>query len=267
MDAYYDDAAGQKITAEISIANEMQQALDEMQFAVYFQPKYNLSTEYPCGAEALVRWEHPTKGLILPGQFISVFEKNGFITKLDYYVWEQTCCMLRDWTYAGFEPYPVSVNLSRISWCHPQLVDIMTSLIRSYDILPSLLELEITESTYMSNPKMMEKTIEALQKAGFTILMDDFRSDHSSLATLERIKIDALKIDTKFLSLDGEAGHSKIILNSIIEMAKRLAVKVVIEGVETKGQLDFVKEIGVDCAQGFYFAKPMPLNEYEQNYV
>ncbi|MDD3222561.1 MAG: EAL domain-containing protein [Lachnospiraceae bacterium] len=245
----------------------MQKALDEKQFVVYLQPKFSLSTERACGAEALVRWMHPVKGLVSPGEFIPVFEKNGFISKLDYYVWEQTCHMLQGWMEAGRTPYPVSVNISRISLYNPQLVDLMKELVEKYNIPPVLLQLEVTESAYMSNPELMEETIKQLHDAGFTILMDDFGSGYSSLNTLKRIQVDVLKVDMKFLPVKDETERGEIILASVIKMANWLGMSVVVEGVETRQQRDFLEGAGCDCVQGYYYARPVPQAEYEEKYL
>ena len=264
---FYDAAMGRKLTAELAITNEMQAALDGRQFAVYFQPKFSLATESACGAEALVRWIHPVKGVVLPGDFIPVFESNGFISKLDCYVWEETCRMLRDWAKAGKNPFPVSVNISRVSLYNPHLSELMRRLVKKYEIPLSLLQLEVTESAYMTNPKLMEKTIESLRDAGFTILMDDFGSGYSSLNTLKRIKVDVLKVDMKFLPVKDETERGEIILACVIKMANWLGMSVVVEGVENRRQRDFLEGAGCDSVQGYYYSRPIPAAEYEEKYV
>ncbi len=264
---FYDKKYGEKLAAENAITNEMQSALDNKQFVVYLQPKVCLPAETACGAEALVRWKHPVKGMISPGAFIPVFEKNGFIAKLDYYVWEETCIMLREWIDAGKSPFPVSVNISRISLYNPKLCEMMEDLVHKYGISSSLLQLEITESAYMTNPELMEKTIDSLHDAGFTILMDDFGSGYSSLNTLKRIQVDVLKVDMKFLPVKDEMERGEIILSCIIKMAKWLGMEVIVEGVETRHQRDFLEGVGCDCIQGYYYSKPIPRNEYEEKYL
>lgn len=265
--SFYDEISGKKLASEITVTSEMQNALDTRQFVVFFQPKVTVSTECACGSEALVRWLHPQKGMVSPGEFIPVFEKNGFIAKLDYYVWEEVCRLLKEWRDADKNPYPVSVNISRISLYNPKLTEQLTGLVKKYDIPASLLQLEITESAYMTNSKLMESTIEALHTAGFTILMDDFGSGYSSLNTLKTIQMDVLKVDMKFLPIEGEVEKGEIILTSVIKMAKWLGMKVVVEGVETKMQRDFLDGIGCDCIQGYYYAKPMPEKDYVEKYV
>lgn len=260
---YYKPELSEKIEREQEIVNEMQTALDENQFVVYYQPKYNLRNELPYGAEALIRWKHPTKGMIMPGAFIPVFEKNGFIGKVDYYMWDKVCQWLRKRMDEGHESVPVSVNVSRVNMYNPNLVDILTALVKKYDIPPELLNLEITESAYMDSPGVMEKTVTELQEKGFLILMDDFGSGYSSLNTLKNIPVDVLKIDINFMSGVENQRRSECILASIIHMAGWLELPVVMEGVETAEQVDFLKSIGCGYVQGFYYARPMPQNEYE----
>jgi diguanylate cyclase (GGDEF)-like protein len=253
-----------RLIREQSIINQMQTALDERQFVAYFQPKYNLETERPYGAEALVRWKHPERGLIPPGEFIPVFERNGFIGKVDRYVWESVCASLRGWIDQGLDPAPVSVNMSRVNMFNPNLVGILTGLTEKYGISPALLELELTESAYMENPAAMKKLVDELHGAGFKILMDDFGSGYSSLNTLKNISVDVLKIDMKFLSIEDTGSRDECILASIIRMASWLEIPVIMEGVETKRQVDFLRSVGCQYVQGYYFAKPMPEENYEE---
>ncbi|MDD2980619.1 MAG: EAL domain-containing protein [Hespellia sp.] len=264
---FYDNSLGRQAAEELEISNEMQTALEEKQFLVYLQPKFAVSTDTICGAEALVRWNHPKKGLISPGLFVPVFERNGFIAKVDYYVWERTCQMLRKWMDSGETPFPVSVNISRISMYNPNLVKVLTNLVEQYKISPSFLQLEVTESAYMTNMELMAKTIHELRDSGFTILMDDFGSGYSSLNTLKSIEVDILKIDMKFLPEGREMEKGEIILASIIRMANWIGMSVIVEGVETRRQRDFLEGVGCDCIQGYYYSRPIPEEEYEANYI
>lgn len=229
---YYRKELGRKTMEEQRIVNEMQIALDSGQFEVYLQPKYNLQTDQPYGAEALIRWRHPERGLLSPGLFIPVFERNGFVGKVDAYMWEEVCRLLRKWRDAGQDPGPVSVNVSRVNMYNPNLVDVLTGLVKKYGIPPQLLHLELTESAYMENPEMMMNTVQALQQAGFKILMDDFGSGYSSLNTLKEIPVDVLKIDMKFLAGNSDAARGRCILASVIRMAGWLNTPVIMEGVE-----------------------------------
>lgn len=264
---FYDEATGRKMADEIAITNDMQSALTEQQFKIYFQPKFRLSTDRACGAEALVRWQHPVRGLISPGAFIPIFERNGFIARLDRYVWEQVCRILRDWIDRGMDPDPVSVNVSRVSLYNPQLVDVMLELVQRYRLPTTLLQLEVTESAYMTNPDLMRETIHALRAAGFTLLMDDFGSGYSSLNMLKEIEVDILKVDMKFLPVQHEMEKGEIILASVIKMVNWIGMNVVVEGVETRKQRDFLEGTGCDCVQGYYYAAPMPLEDYTKDYV
>ena len=263
----YDDEEEKIQRREMEIIHDMHTAIDEKQFTVFLQPKVNVYDEKACGAEALVRWIHPKKGMIPPNIFIPVFEKNGFIADLDYYMWEQVCILLRKWIDEGKKINPVSVNVSRISLYNPNLVHKLLKLINKYGIAPQYLHLEITESAYMTNPSMMLMIIEDLHKAGFTILMDDFGSGYSSLNTLKDFPIDMLKIDMNFLPRGSMAERSRIIISSVIDMAKRLGIKVIMEGVETQEQRDFLRDLQCDYIQGYFYSKPIPVTEYEDKYI
>lgn len=262
--AFYQSTMSEAVILEQRIMSEAQAALDSEQFEVYFQPKYDLARQRPYGAEALACWKHPTRGMISPGAFIPVFEKNGFIGKLDFYIWEHTCRLLRKWLDEGRNPAPVSVNISRVNMYNPRLVTIIKALVRKYSLPPSLLNLELTESAYMDNPVQMKKTVKGLQKAGFLIMLDDFGSGYSSLNTLKDMPIDVLKVDMRFLPTGRNDSRSERILASVIRMAGWLELEVIVEGVETKEQLNFLESVGCGYVQGFYFAKPMPAAEYEQ---
>ena len=260
---YYNENMTDKLMVEQELMNEAQKALEEEQFVVYLQPKTNIHTEKPYGAEALVRWRHPDKGLVSPGKFIPVFESNGFIGRLDYYMWEHTCMLLRRWIDEGLDPAPVSVNVSRANMYNPNLVENVKGLVEKYQISPELLQLELTESAFMDDPEMMINKVKQLQKYGFTVLMDDFGSGYSSLNTLKDIPVDILKVDMKFLGTGAGNGRSERILASVVRMAAWLDLAVIVEGVETKEQRNFLESIGCEYAQGFYYAKPMPWQEYE----
>jgi diguanylate cyclase (GGDEF)-like protein len=261
--AIYDDSMGRSAAAAQEIANEMEAALRDKQFVVYLQPKYTLEDTRLCGAEALVRWKHPQKGMISPGSFIPVFEQNGFITRLDDYMWEQACILLARWIGQGRTPLPVSVNISRVSLYNPRIVDRLEELVHAYHIPHALLRLEITESAYMSNPDLMRSIIRQLHKSGFMILMDDFGSGYSSLNTLKDIDVDVLKVDMKFLPSGAGNIRSEKILASVLRMADWIGMQTIVEGVETREQVDFLRSIGCRYAQGFYFGRPMPVSDYE----
>lgn len=262
--AFYTADMSEELVKEQRIVNSMRSALEGDEFVLYLQPKYGLQDNTMEGAEVLVRWLSPSRGMVSPGEFIPVFERNGFITKLDFYVWEKTCQLIAKWLKEGKTPEPVSVNISRVSLYNPRLVEIICGLVEKYQIPPRLLQLELTESAYTNNPQAIRETMEKFQNAGFSILMDDFGSGYSSLNVLKDIAVDILKIDMKFLSDTDKQGRSENILASVVRMAKWLDMPVVAEGVERREQVDFLRSIGCEYVQGYYFAKPMPVEEYEE---
>ena len=263
--AYYDESMIENMRQEQFIINEVNKALEEEQFAVYLQPKVNLVTGKPYGAEALVRWIHPERGMISPGEFIPVYERNGIIGRLDQYMWRSVCKLLRKWLDEGKNPDPISVNVSRVNIYNPHLVEIFNKLITEFQIPPHLLNLEITESAFMEDQALIMKTMHRLHELGFRIMMDDFGSGYSSLNILKDMEIDYLKIDMQFLQQDVEFnGKGEKVLTSIVRMAKWLHLPSIVEGVETAEQVDFLKCIGCEYAQGFYFARPMPVADYEK---
>lgn len=259
---FYDRHMSDELEKEQEITNMMNSALEQKQFEVYFQPKCDLKTNRPCGAEALVRWKHPEKGMISPGDFIPIFERNGFISKLDYYVWEQVCKNLHQWIQEGKKPLPISVNVSRVNFFNPHLLENVINLCDKYDIPTTLFNLELTESAYIENIDIIKDVITEFQSHGFKILMDDFGSGYSSLNVLKDIDVDALKIDMKFFSDTVHHSRAANIIASIIKMVKWLNIPVVAEGVEKENQVAFLRSIGCEFVQGYYFARPMPVNEY-----
>lgn len=261
---FYTKEMSEEIIKEQHIINNMKNALKNEEFVLYLQPKYELQRNSIAGAEVLVRWITADGRMISPGEFIPVFERNGFILKLDQYVWEKTCQLLAGWRDEGSKIFPVSVNISRVSLYNPKIVDVICGLTEKYNIPPEWLQLELTESAYTGNPKAIKEMMEQLQKKGFSILMDDFGSGYSSLNVLKDIAVDVLKIDMKFLDGSGDDGRSENILASVVRMAKWLNMPVVAEGAERKEQVSFLHSIGCEYVQGFYFARPMPVKEYEK---
>lgn len=249
-----------------NIVSDMEQALKEEQFVLYLQPKYKLSSHKLEGAEVLVRWLSPEKGMISPGKFIPIFEKNGLIMKLDQYVWEHSCRLIRSWLDRGLEPFPISVNISRISLYNLQIVEEIYELTVKYHVPPRLFQLELTESAYMDHPETIKNAMRRLQEHGFTILMDDFGSGYSSLNVLKDISVDILKLDMKFMSAsdDGDQQRSESIVESVVGLAQNLHLPVIAEGVEKANQMEFLNNIGCEYGQGYYFAKPMSVEEYER---
>ncbi len=262
--AYYDDILREQLMEEQEIVNEMKDALETGQFLVYLQPKCSLDNDRIVGAEALVRWKHPKKGLVPPGKFIPVFEKNGFIMELDAFIWEETCKLIKKWIDTGEPVLPISVNISRVNLFNPQLVSIIRELVEKYGIPPHLLELEITESAYTNNAFQLIDVLNEFHEHGFTVLMDDFGSGYSSLNMLKDIPVDVLKIDLNFLSGTDALGRGKNILSSVVGMSRSINIPTIAEGVETKEQADFLRSIECHRAQGYFFFKPMPIEDFEK---
>ena len=262
--ATYDDELRGKLLREQAITRSMESALAEGQFTVYLQPKYSLTCECLAGAEALVRWNHPTLGFITPGEFIPLFERNGFIARLDQYVWEQVCALLRSWQDRGLPPLPVSVNISRADVLRMDLVKALREMIATYGIDPSCLHLEITESAYAESSGPIISAVDELRALGFVVEMDDFGSGYSSLNTLSCMRLDVLKLDMRFIQSEIAKPAGQSLLGDIVTMAHRLSLSVVAEGIETREQVLRLQAIGCDYAQGYYFSRPLPVDEFER---
>lgn len=260
--AYYDKSMRDEMFEEQMITRDMEYALAHRQFHVYLQPIYNLHTNHIVSAEALVRWIHPDKGMISPGKFIPLFEQNGFITHLDRFIWEEICRVLRDFRQEHGTVIPVSVNLSRVDFYQPDLMDFLLELVHRYGLHTRDLKLEVTESSYTENPHQLIELVRQFRHHGFLVLMDDFGSGYSSLNTLKELPVDILKIDMAFVRNIERGKRARIILESIVQMAKRLGMDIVVEGVETKEQIDYLDSIGCEDIQGYYFSKPLPREEY-----
>ena len=261
--AYFDEVMLKKLISDQQITADMGGAVSERQFEVWFQPQRNHSTGALVGAEALVRWRHPKKGLIPPGNFIPVFEQNGFVYELDKYVWEETCRYIRKWLDEGRDPLPVSVNVSRYDVFRADFIATLVGLINKYEIPAGLLRLEITESAFAGSTKEIVEIVKQLIEKGFTVEIDDFGSGYSSLNTLKNVPAQVLKLDMRFLEGDDDSGRGGNILESIVRMAKWLGMAVIAEGVEEKAQADYLASVGCSYIQGYLYARPMPASEYE----
>lgn len=261
--AVFNEEMQQRLEKEQEIVNAMSTALTEEQFVVYLQPKYDMQTRKPVGAEALVRWMHPVKGMVSPGEFIPIFERNGFISTLDHYMWEHVCKLLRKWMDSGRPVLPVSVNVSRVDMYNPHLPEDIAALTAKYGVPNHLLNLEITESAYTDNPVAMQHAIRRFHDAGFVIMMDDFGSGYSSLNILKEIDIDVLKMDMKFLSGGTDEDKSNNIVAFVLQMAKALDITPIAEGVELEEQAAFLQAHGCRFAQGYLYAKPLPVAAFE----
>ncbi|MEG1633406.1 MAG: EAL domain-containing protein [Oscillospiraceae bacterium] len=264
--AFYDDELRLELLREQRIENEMESALADGQFKMYLQAQYNYATGEIIGAEALVRWLHPEKGLIPPCDFIPIFERNGFIRRLDESIWEQACISIRRWMDHGYRSVPlhISVNISRMDIYTDGLCEAICALTEKYNVPPQSLKLEITESAYVQNPALLIDMADTLRARGFCLEIDDFGSGYSSLNTLKDLQVDVLKLDMKFLEDNSRSQRSDSILFHVINMAKSLGLAVIAEGVETKEQADFLLSLGCELMQGYYFAKPVPIVEFER---
>ena len=261
---YYEEKMTEEVEKEIDILNESRIALERRQFYLAVQPKCRIATGKIVGAEALVRWKHPERGMIFPGQFIPVLEKNGFISDLDLYVWEEACRYIRRWTDMGIQPVPISINVSRIDMLSMDVVKELNQLIEKYQIDKKYLKVEITESAYVDNANKILDILRNLEEEGYTLLMDDFGSGYSSLNMLKEAIVDILKIDMKFLDMsEADTQKGLTILKSIIDMSNEMNLPIIVEGVETKEQAEFLNKMKVRYAQGYLFYRPMHIDDFE----
>ena len=262
-EAWYDAKLREQLLREQEIVGSMETALAQGQFDIYLQAQFDNATNEIVGAEALVRWQHPEKGMISPGDFIPIFERNGFISKMDEYVWNLTAKTLHERLERGLKAVPVSVNVSRLDVYDPTLSDRIADIIKRYDIPRELFRLEITESAFVDDPRQLIETVNKLHALGFIIEMDDFGSGYSSLNTLKEVPIDIIKMDMRFISDEGDMERGGVILNSVVRMTKWLGIPVIAEGVETQSQADFLRSIGCTVVQGFLYARPLPVAEFD----
>ena len=261
---FYNEELHSKELHEERLINDVEKALAEKQFKVFYQPKYNITGDKPVlsSAEALIRWFHPEFGMVSPGEFIPLFEDNGLIQKLDRFVWTEAASQIKRWNDEYGIYLPVSVNVSRVDIFNPMLGCILTDLVNINGFTPEKLLLEITESAYTDSSQEIIDTVKGLRNNGFKIEMDDFGSGYSSLNMLTSLPIDALKLDMKFIRNICENKKDSRLVEIMIQIARLLEVPVIAEGVETKEQMELLKSIGCDIIQGYYFSKPLPPEEF-----
>ncbi|MCQ4635994.1 GGDEF domain-containing phosphodiesterase [Anaerovorax odorimutans] len=255
--AFYDDSLREKMMREQKIIDTMEESLQQGNFQVFLQPKVEIGTGKLIGAEALVRWDHPEYGMISPADFIPLFEKNDFIYNLDRFMWDKTCQIIEMWKNKFGSFVPISVNVSRKDLYHGDLPDVLTKLTANYHLNPSDLHLEITESAYVADSHQLLAVIGQLKQIGFVIEMDDFGKGYSSLNTLSELPIDILKLDMEFLKPGKNIMRRREIMRLVIDLATRLKLQVIAEGVETEEQRDLLKGMGCKYAQGYLYGKPM----------
>ena len=245
-------------------------AIQSDEFLVYLQPKMDINCERICGAEALIRWDYKHKGLMPPYRFIPYFEQDGSIVKVDEVVLHKVCQKLKEWKACGYELHPISVNLSRRHMEQTGLVEHLTAIVDAYGVEHSLIEFELTESAAYDNQRYMVSVLQRLKDKGFLISMDDFGTGYSSFGLLKDMPLDTLKIDKSFVDLiatEEVPNKNKIILCHIISMAKALGIHCIAEGAEEYEQVAALRELGCDTVQGYYYSKPLPMNDFEEKYI
>lgn len=260
--AFYDEEFRRRIVAEKNIESHMENALQNGEFELYLQPKCDFKTGRIESAEALVRWNRPDKGLIAPDNFIPIFEKNGFILKLDWFMLKQTLSLLKTWKEQGLHVVPIGINFSRLHLDDPSFVAELARLADEYGVEHRLLEAELTESVVFGNTALMKRFVDDLHAQGFSVAMDDFGSGYSSLNVLKNLDFDCVKLDKEFLVREEGSARMRAIISGLVRMIKSLGGTIVAEGVETQEQAQFLQSIGCDLAQGYLFYKPLPAPEF-----
>jgi len=258
---FFDDYLKDKLRVYKHIEEMQESALENHEFEVYYQPKYNMEENSIIGAEALIRWNDPVHGIRMPSDFIPIFEKNGFIIQIDFFVLEEVCKFLRSRIDAGEKVVPISVNQSRIHLSEKHYVQRLGEIIRKYSIPDGLIELELTE-TAISEIDDVENILNQAKALNYRISIDDFGTGYSSLTMLNRVPLDAIKIDRNFLIESNNSKKTREIIRLVVEMAHALGIQVVCEGVEKQDQADFLMSIGCRFGQGFLFSKPIPINDF-----
>lgn len=264
--AYYDERLRQNILEEQKLTGELESAIENGELRIHLQPQISADGKVS-GAEVLVRWQHPEKGLLMPGSFIETLERTGQIVKLDCHVWKLACRQLQRWKQHGKDDMYLSVNISPRDFYFIDVYQEFTNLVEKYDIDAKNLKLEITETAVMMNLQEQLKLIAKLREAGFIVEMDDFGSGYSSLNMLKDICVDILKVDMAFLEKTEDEERGRTILKMVIELSKELGMPVITEGVETEEQVRYLTQIGCDMFQGYYFAKPMEVQAFEERYM
>lgn len=261
---FYNSKMHDQMIRKVAIENNMESALLNNEFTFYLQPKYAPNGQDLLGAEALVRWIEPSGNLIMPGEFIPIFEQNGFILKMDEYIFESVCKFLHQRIIDGLPIVPISINISRLHLYQDDFIERYSKIKNKYNLPDKLVELEITENILLDNIDKIRTIIIELQNNGFTCSIDDFGSGYSSLNSLKDLPFEVIKLDRLFLINSYDTKRSQEIIKAIVEMAKTIDIKTVAEGVETPSQLEFLKTIDCDMIQGYIFSKPQPIKEFEE---
>lgn len=261
--AVYDEKLSKALDIQRRIEASMHQALAEEQFCVYYQPKHETATGKIIGAEALIRWTHPEYGFMSPGDFIPIFEKTGFVTETDKYVWKKTCENIRKWIDKGINVVPVSVNASRLDFVQTDITKTLDEYVKQNKLSPGLIHVEVTESLMEEDMNRLKTSLSDVKKSGYKIELDDFGAGYSSLNVLGSIPIDVVKLDMSFVKQLNDSKRAKV-LSACINLAKNLGYETVSEGVETREQHELLRIFGVDGIQGYYYSKPLPEEEFEE---
>lgn len=257
----YDESLRDRALKNQQILENMEEAITKHQFQVWYQPKHDIQNGKLVGAEALVRWIHPKYGFMSPADFVPIFEENGFVSHMDYYVWEESCAAIQRWKKAGLKPVPISINISRKDFLYFRGDDVLTPLVKKYDLDPKDLHIEITESAYIDNPEMVIRNVNTLHKNGFVVELDDFGTGYSSLSMFGHMDIDVVKLDMSFIRQKQNDSNDKM-MQYIIDMCKNMNLLVLSEGVETEEQRQRLMSMGCDYVQGYYYSKPLPEKDF-----
>lgn len=251
---------------KLKIEKDFKEGIKNNEFKIFIQPKFDIKTEKIVGAEALIRREKNNK-IIMPNEFISKYEEIGIISDLNLFVFERICEKQKEWKEKNYNLIPISINKSIKDLSDKKYMEKLKQIIEKYKINPKLIELELTESVVVENIDMAKKAEKNVRSLGFIVSMDDFGIGYSSFYMLKNINIDILKIDKSFSDEVINDVRGRIILETIITMAKKLKIKTVAEGIEKKEQIEYLRKIGCDMVQGYYYEKPMKLEEFEQKYI
>lgn len=260
--SFYTEELHNKLQYDAHLESHMEEALEQGEFLPYLQPKFSIDKKQIIGCEVLVRWKSPKQGFLVPDKFIPLFEKNGFITEIDLYMLKQACKLMRNYLDRGLPIYPCSVNMSRITLMKPDFIQSVMEIIDFYRIPTENIEFEVTENVFMEHTDEVISVLNQLKSLGFSISMDDFGSGYSSFTLLRDLPIDVLKLDKDFLRDSSNQDTTYLIMKSIIDMAHAMNLKVVCEGIETEEQADALEKLGCEIGQGYLFAKPMPVDDY-----
>jgi len=259
----FEEAMYKKTEQDYQILSDFQKALKDHELFIQLQPQCELEGGKVVGAESLVRWKKEDGSMVPPGVFVPVLEQYGFVSDLDQFVWEEVCAWQRAWIDGGHTPLPISVNVSQIDIFTIDVPAFFDLLVWKYKLPVETIKIEITESAYVGDGAVAD-TVKRLREKGFIVLMDDFGSGYSSLNMLRSLNVDIIKLDAKFLRMNSDDRKGVQILESIVNMAKSLEAPIIVEGVETEKETEFIKELGCRYVQGYHFYKPMPVPDFEK---